>query len=65
MMSVGSPFSQYQLLKKRTVRSSAVMVIFVGTIQMSEFKRSVIMRMLLQPLSISRGPIKYIAINIP
>ena len=55
---MGSPFSQYQLSKKRTASSSAVRVVLVGIIRTSEFKRSVIVRIQSKPLSGGSGPMK-------
>ena len=65
MMLLGSPFSQYQLLKNSTARSSAVMFKFVGTIRTLAPMRSVIDRMQLKPESMGKGPMKSIAMDVP
>ena len=58
IISLGRPFSQYQLLKNIMARSSTVMLVFVGTIQMSKLRRSVIVRIQSNPSSNSNGPMK-------
>lgn len=55
---MGSPFSQYQLLKKTTASSSAMRVVLVGIIRTSEFKRSVIVRIQSKLLSGGSGLMK-------
>ena len=62
-MSFGKPFSQYHVLKKVTASSLAVMVVFVGTIRMSEPRRSVIVRIQSYPSSVGNGPMKSIAMD--
>ena len=60
IISMGRPFSQYQLSKKSTASSSAVRVVVVGMIRMSELRRSVIVRIQSKLLSRGKGPIKSI-----
>src|ERR1700678_2386922 len=60
MMSVGSPFSQYQLSKNRTASSLAVREVEVGMMRISDDRRSVMVRMQLYPWSRGRGPMKSI-----
>ena len=57
MISFGSPFSQYQLLKKISTSSSVLMFIQVGIMWMSKLRQSVD-TIQLQPSSKGSGPIK-------
>ena len=65
MISLGRPFSQYQLLKNSRVRSSVLMSTQVGIILMSKLTHSVIVRMQLKPSSRGRGPMKSSAMLSP
>src|ERR1700761_7116833 len=60
-MSSGRPFSQYHSLKNICASSSAVNVVFVGMMWMSEPDLSVKVTMLLEPSSGGSGPMKSIA----
>src|ERR1700678_3090603 len=64
-ISKGKPFSQYHSLKKIDANSSAVRVVLVGIIRMSDLVRwSVIDRIQLKPMSRGRGPMKSIEIEL-
>jgi hypothetical protein len=65
MIFNGKPFSQYQLSKKMTAKSLAVILQRVGMIWMSELRRLVIDRMQLNLWSIGSGPMKSIATLSP
>jgi hypothetical protein len=65
MISSGRPFLQYHSSKKMVASSSAVRLDRVGIIRMSEFKRSVIVRIQSKPESIGRGPMKSMATLSP
>ena len=65
MMSFGKPFSQYQWVKNSRASSSAVMVVQVGIIRMSEPSLSVIDKIQLKLSSSGRGPMKSIATLSP
>src|ERR1700728_2747628 len=56
--SKGNPFSLYHCLKNKSTRSSVVIMVCVGIIQMSECSQSVIERIQLYPSSRGNGPIK-------
>ena len=58
IISKGRPFSQYQFSKKRMAQPSAVRVVFVGMIRTSEWRRSVMVKMQSNPLSMGKGPMK-------
>ena len=60
-ISRGRPFSQYQCRKKRSANCSAVIVVVVGTIRISDPSQSVNVTRLSYPSSIGRGPMKSIA----
>jgi hypothetical protein len=64
-MSRGSPFSWYQLLKNKSARSSAEIVVRVGMRQISEPRQSVIVKMQSQPSSMGSGLIKSMATLSP
>src|ERR1700678_1889632 len=59
MISLGRPFSQYQWSKKRILSSLALSEVEVGMIRISDPRRSVIVSMQLWPLSVGRGPMKF------
>ena len=61
-MLSGSPFSQYQLLKKSSASSSVVILILVGIIQMSVPRQLVTDNMQLYLLSTGSRPIKSMVI---
>jgi len=61
IISKGSPFSQYHLSKNNTASCSAFVFVEHGTSWMSEFKRSVMVRIQSIPFSSGSGPIKSIA----
>ena len=60
MISKGRLFLQYQWLKNRQAMFSAVGVVIVGTICMSELRQSVRVMMQSYPLSSGSGPMKSI-----
>ena len=60
-ISRGSPFSQYQFLKKISASSSPTRDVVQGRMWTSEPKRSVSVTMQSKPSSTGNGPIKLIA----
>src|SRR6266404_1030857 len=61
IISSGSPFSQYQVVKKTWAMSSVVAVDFVGTSRTSDPDRSVRVRIMSKPRSGGNGPMKSMA----
>ena len=61
----GRPFLQYQELKKMMARSSAMMLVLVGTMRTSDPSLSVMVSIQSYPVSNGSGPMKSIAIEEP
>lgn len=64
IMSRGNPFLQYQCVKNNSAKASAVNVVVVGIIHMSDPNQSLMVRIVLNLPSFSKGPMKSIVTEL-